>query len=391
MEPVRKQSKRAQHSAKNVKTQKPAENRRQARVKHVGDKPGRRGIRKTRPPNQPLRRNPVRGQKATESPQPPPAAWLARGLDQAQDPANPDRSLWQIPTPPASLGSRVWPSIWYGDDAPQPRWRVVPDDTDPETGRDLAPDLIKTRIAETIISGVFPNGHPRSYDSSLGLGGLVWAFDSGPETGWNGLNEEQLYEYAFRCLEEVLKDPTCREQFRIAIRRGNYLEAISNVEDPLPPLPATPDTNHFGQASGLENIKGDGTKIGEVTYYFPRSYKRPFMTITEAYRKAVPKTYQKEADKEVPGETRSNEHAASPHKSDESGLSTASSGAGKSPLSQEYDPEKAVEGASTEPAPASTGESIAPIGECRLVWFGVTILVFSMFLCLFLFSFNIVK
>lgn len=232
-------------------------------------------------PKVPLRRNPKRGAAARERASKLEVPWLGRGLSVVQDPWDPrkDQPLWTMPTPPSNVGANSWPDIRYGDDAPTPRWRVTLDDADPATGNDLALDVIKVRIGQSIINGVGPHDHPRSYDSGFGLGGLVWAFDPGPEKDWCGLTETQLYEFAYRSLEEALKDATCREQFRIAIREGKYQDAVFNVEDPLPPLPPTPETNHLGPGTGLRFLLDRETKIGAASFTFPRSYKRPSMTV----------------------------------------------------------------------------------------------------------------
>ena len=322
-------------------------------------------------------------------PQPPAAAWVARGLQKVQDPAHSDQISLKLPHPPISLGDRVWPRIGYGDDTSMPRWRVTPDNVDPATGRDLAPFLIRTRPAETIIRGLAPDAHPRSHDSTLGLGGLVWTFDSGIETGWNGLDAEQLYEYAFRCLEEALKDPTCREQFRIAIRNGSYLESISNVEDPLPPLPPSPKTNHFGRGYGLQAIEHSGADVNGVKYHFPKDYKRPYMTMKAPSKHPLTsRMFHHQKGTMGPAvDSYEKGSAATTFNAGKQGSHPESNVTKQSPLSQEYDPAKAVTGE----AYAHAGGRIARLGGCKLVWFGVVLLVLGVFLCLFLFSFNIIK
>ena len=242
-------------------------------------------------PRVPVRRNPKRGAALKEPTSKPLVPWLGRGLSVSQDlsDSNQTQSLMELPTPPSNVAAKDWPHIWYGDDAPTPRWLVTLDGTDPATGKDLALDAIKIRLDQTIIKGVSPHDHPRSYDSSLGLGGLIWGFDPGPEKDWCGLNEAQLYELAYRSLEEALNDPTCREQFRIAIRGGKYQEAIANVEDPLPPLPPTPETHLLTPGSYLKFIKDRETKIGAPSYYFPRNTERPRMAVLTAVQSPIVK------------------------------------------------------------------------------------------------------
>lgn len=145
-------------------------------------------------------------------------------------------------------GDFEWPSIYFGNDSPFPRWTLVPLADAPE-GKDLEHQLITTFDMRTHIPGLARGSHPKSYDANLGLGALDWRFECGPESGWKGLSQAQLYEFAFRSLIESLYNYFCCNDMRAWIRRQKWAH-VANVDDPLPPPRHPPETTSFGQAAG---------------------------------------------------------------------------------------------------------------------------------------------
>ncbi|KAJ5390520.1 uncharacterized protein N7496_001588 [Penicillium cataractarum] len=126
------------------------------------------------------------------------------------------------------------PRIFYGEDAPYPRWRTILDQR--PLGEDLEKDLIRTHPGRTHIPGVAPGSHPRANDYTIGLGCVKWDFEPGPAAGWGGLTGHQLYEQACMRLRAALDDPWARWQLQDAIRKGENARYIAYVENPVPPL-----------------------------------------------------------------------------------------------------------------------------------------------------------
>jgi hypothetical protein len=181
-----------------------------------------------------------------------------------------------------SLGERkTWPVISFGKNGPFPRWRLFQHDPDLPKGRDLALDLIRTHRDRTIIQGLDHNSHPKSNDSSIGLGALYWEFQYGTKDTWGDLTKEQLYEFAYKCLEDALNDYQNRHEMRLLLKQIN-LSSVANVEDPLPHLPKPPRLTHFGPQAGVAAWpKMPPLMKGAPRYYFGQRYQRPYMAIRE--------------------------------------------------------------------------------------------------------------
>lgn len=169
------------------------------------------------------------------------------GMPELPCPWNPSQKYLLFPRA-KSLGQRDWPQISYGDHAPEPRWRVCPDQKDPlKSANDHTEDLIKKATGKWEIKGVRPKDDPQynarvhkpplSYDHTVGLGALRWTFDEGDEKSWNGLSRDQLHEYAFRCLLVTTRNPICGGQIENDILNGQYRDNVKHVASPVPPLP----------------------------------------------------------------------------------------------------------------------------------------------------------
>lgn len=208
-----------------------------------------------------------------------------QGLVEVHNPSQIYQKWLELPIP-ENKNLRKWPRISFGDHAPTPRWRVVKDNTDPAEGKDVSQDLITTRSGRTIIKGLRPGAVARSFDSSIGLGGLTWKFDPGPAMGWGQLFDNQLYEFAFRCLEAALSNHVAREQFREVIARMPTGDAIAHVEDPLPPLPPGPPKSDFGVFHGLLGVDEVEPPIKQTANFWDSS-RRPSLAIREKENVAV--------------------------------------------------------------------------------------------------------
>ncbi|KAJ5552125.1 hypothetical protein N7494_001503 [Penicillium frequentans] len=185
-----------------------------------------------------------------------------------------------------SLGKRkAWPVISLGKEGPFPRWRLFQHVPDLPKGRDLALDLIRTHRERTIIRGLDHNSHPKSNDSSIGLGTLYWDFQAGTKDTWGGLTKNELYEFAYKCLEDALNDYQSRTEIRLLLKQVK-LSVVANVEDPLPPLPEPPKVTHFGPEAGAAWPKMPPLMVGAPQSYFGNRYWRPSMAIRDGQSKA---------------------------------------------------------------------------------------------------------
>ncbi|KAJ6020687.1 hypothetical protein N7540_006191 [Penicillium herquei] len=249
-----------------------------------------------------------------------------------------------------SLGPRDWPEIALGQSGPMPRWRLREVEEDPQDGRDLHMDLIRTHKKRTQIQHVNQDDHPRSGDPSVGLGTLCWIFEPGPSTLWKGLTQEQLYEFAYLCLMDALNDFRSRDIIRATIKRAK-LRSIRNVEDPLPPPPPPPRVTYFGPRAGVAEwpkippqIKGDLDHYYGIRYN--HQYYRPSLGVREGSNNH-PKTYydvdimrhHMKGTLKNPGEICDTfDPVASP--APQSVYEEGRYGPRKSSLSKEWDPEK---------------------------------------------------
>lgn len=295
---------------------------------------------------------------------PPGAEWESRGLlNRRPDPKHATGFIYQFPIPekfPTPWRHNM-PPISFGENAPVPRWRFASDTTKPAQGKDLEKDLIRTVAGKSIIDGVASGSHPRSFDSSIGLGGLKWVFDAGLLANPpNLLHGEKLYEVAYDCLTEALQNPISRMQMKREIANGPLWPKVCNVEDPLPPPPKRPNTNFYPE--------------------FRKDYRDPKARHEDdEFKRPVP----------VP-RARGSTPAGGKAPTYADRLLYHDKGA-DGPLHQ-ADPGKifGIESDSSEDEGRKEGK-IAKIGEYKCVWLCVILLVLSMFLCLFLYSFGIIK
>lgn len=172
------------------------------------------------------------------------------------------------------LGCLLWPKVGFGDEAPYPRWLVTKNPEDSGSSGLLETQLLPKKL--------FPVASSSSAETKLGgaLRGLVWVFEAGPSSGWNKLDEDQLYEYAYKCLEDALSHPISRELFRFAVT-NLFPTFTTNVSDSLPLMPTAPKTCYLGTQPGLHGIIEAPTNLGQATYYFAK-YSRPVMAVSLA-------------------------------------------------------------------------------------------------------------
>ncbi|KAJ5735206.1 uncharacterized protein N7483_000331 [Penicillium malachiteum] len=288
-----------------------------------------------------------------------------------------------------NLGLRDWPEISLGQSGPMPRWRLREVEEDPKDGRDLHKDLIRTHRKRTHIRNVDQDDHPRSGDSSVGLGTLCWIFEPGPSTLWKGLTQEQLYEFAYLCLLDALNDFRSRDFIRATIKRAK-LKSIRNVEDPLPPPPPPPRVTYFGPRAGVAEWPKIPPQIkGDLDHYYGIRSARPSLAVREGSNiPSQPRTYydvdmmrhHMKGTLRGPGEISDTfDPVAFPVPQS---VSEGGHGLRKSSLSKEWDPEKdAREDNNRNPR----------LGEYKILYFIVILIILSMFLCLFLYAFRIVR
>ncbi|KAJ6167025.1 hypothetical protein N7470_002472 [Penicillium chermesinum] len=159
------------------------------------------------------------------------------GFVRVPHPTDKDKHVLQFPMTESlrdAAGDRKWPAIFFGDDAPLPRWKLVALANPPDAD-DLEHQLITTYDDKTHIPGVHRGSHPMSYDGKIGLGALDWELEYGPESGFNGFSKEEVYEVAFRCLVDATYDFLCREEIRAWISRQKWFH-VANVDDPCHPF-----------------------------------------------------------------------------------------------------------------------------------------------------------
>ena len=293
---------------------------------------------------------------------PPGSAWESRGLlNKRPDPNDSLRFIYEFGLPerlPQNWAVQV-PPISFGDNAPMPRWRLALDElSDPTKGRDLEKDLISTGKKTTIIQGLAPDSHPRSFDSSIGLGGLQWIFE--PGLPGSLLSGTLLYEIAYMCLIQALNNQISRTQIRREIVSGPLWPNVCNVEDPLPPPPEEPETKYFEKYRGERDSSKDYSDI--------QTYKRPRSDVRARW-------WVPDSDEET--------HYADRIWYHEKGT--------QGPVHQ-TDPHEVVERSRKRAKKRARKEGkIERIGEYKCVWLCVILLVLSMFLCLFLYSLGIIK
>ncbi|KAL4820771.1 hypothetical protein BDW67DRAFT_71942 [Aspergillus spinulosporus] len=131
--------------------------------------------------------------------------------------------------PVNGIPSTRFPRVYLGDNAPTPRWLLRP--VSPVTGHEL------THYSSS------ESGYSSASGSSRlpPLGRLRWEFDPG-SAAKHGQDGTRLHDYAYRYLQNSLRDPIVREEIRNMIWNSQYAPVVANVEDPLPIPPPPP---HF--------------------------------------------------------------------------------------------------------------------------------------------------
>jgi hypothetical protein len=225
----------------------------------------------------------------------------------------------------------VGPRVSFGEHGAYPRWVLVP--------------------------------APQQGNQQLPSHKLMWEFEPGPPSGWGGLTKEQLYEWSYNWQRACIEDPEGREAMISHLRYGPLKELVKGVAQPLPPLPNPPATNFY-----LKPVTPLAPALYETwRWSYKRDYTRPTAPIRQGmYSRGLNPGQQGVGDEEnqLPG------------------IGTYRNKCGANRLRAETGPAK--------PLALDDGQEPA-IGEYKWIWFIVIILVISMFLCLFLYVFKIIK
>ncbi|KAB8253893.1 hypothetical protein BDV32DRAFT_143356 [Aspergillus pseudonomiae] len=179
---------------------------------------------------------------------------------------------------------------------------------------------------------------------------LRWVFDSGTDFAQFGWSEDMIYEYAYRWLEEALNDPS----FGL-YTRSNILDG--HGEDPLPTLPPAPSTCYFqrwSQSSRTSDNCKDKADASEAPKQ-PSRTEQPF----SGYH-GIHNNYMFDFE--------------------------SSEGCNETDLELGRHKSTQMSGEAT----MDENQSMQFNGY-RWVWFSIAFLVLSMFLCLFLYAFRIIK
>ena len=372
----------------------------------------------------------------------PPTTPAGHGLPTIVNPLNGNQQIFLIPPAVSIVTQGDWPIIYFGDDAPFPRVRFTLNPKDPQYEKDLSMDLIKRAPGKWVIPGAIPTGDvrldpthprynagykvPRAFDSTIGLGGLQWTMDAGDNpASWNGLTRDQLLEFMYRSLEEILGDWVARDQLRKEISKGPLAKNVENVEDPLPSLPPPPKKGSFPHGQYGKHPLADAQTRFKNVHNFWGDYSRPSLAVQPGAKKD-PKTlkllpqrlfaHMREAMEkpdyigDLHDISSEDDNAPPPGPGGGPGGGTGG-GPGRPPRrSPRRSPNGALKEASKgsdlmkiDPPPVDPklgpdpvdiiedGGRTARVGEYKCVWFCVIILVLCMFLCLFLYSFKIIR
>ncbi|KAJ5240151.1 hypothetical protein N7468_004770 [Penicillium chermesinum] len=307
-----------------------------------------------------------------------------------------------------AAGDRKWPAIFFGDDAPLPRWKLVALANPPDAD-DLEHQLITTYDDKTHIPGVHRGSHPMSYDGKIGLGALDWELEYGPESGFNGFSKEEVYEVAFRCLVDATYDFLCREEIRAWISRQKWFH-VANVDDPLPPIRHPPKLTLFGRARRKDSgvYFPNFEPLGKNGRLFD-DFDRPTLCLDRGTNQTRPKSPSPSNQRRRPPRDpliemmlkNENTTLVAPGKVSSSFNPTHDSPQPQPPSSPVLPPkagqphsaalsnvERGSSGRSDRP---QQGGRLAEICEYKCVSFSVILLILSMFICLFLYGFNIIN
>lgn len=236
----------------------------------------------------------------------------------------------QYPINQLALG----PQVDFGEDGTYPRWVIVPV---PQQGNQQLPKAPGSR-------------------------NLMWKFEPGPQSGWRGLTQEQLYEWAYNWHRFNIDDPEQREGMIRYLQKGPLKELVKGIAQPLPPLPDPPATNFYMTPP----IRPPPAPNDPVCWSY-NGYARPTTGIWQGmFSRGFNPAQQGKGDEE----------------DQLSGIGPYGNKYGAYRPSEEAGPSK--------PLGFDDGQEPA-VGEYKWIWFLVIILVVSMFLCLFLYVFKIIK
>ncbi|CAG8069009.1 unnamed protein product [Penicillium salamii] len=161
------------------------------------------------------------------------------------------------------------PKIHVGGSAPQPRWLVAQSKSIPPP-----PAL--------------PGFHCQSGSStSTDYGGLVWYFDEGDYKCWKGLQYPQLFELAYKCFEDTLKDEKLKNEINNSLANGPIAKHVTRNAGWEPTLPPPPYTRYFGL--GPDSLPWEASKTSGDGYYFadqarPTLAVRPSKSVAQPYQ-----------------------------------------------------------------------------------------------------------
>ncbi|KAL2803390.1 hypothetical protein BJX63DRAFT_436989 [Aspergillus granulosus] len=319
-------------------------------------------------------------------------------------------------------GPVCMPKIYLGDASPAPRWLIRP--ADPESKQDLS--------GESSIS---------SGSKLPPLGKLRWEFDPGMHSK-HGLDEAWLRGYAYQYLLNSLGDPVVRDQMRDLIWNGPHAPTVAHVEDPLPVPPPPP---HFKdkKPSDYVSLRQPISASAPDDYYFMYpAYERPSLTArvrTKADIKSEAEgagsnddPFSTDADDSSDWETSSDQDRlratsvpgpnyqlvsdiASTRRSSASTIICTNTGrswhscitaTARTRTGTEFSSHSSISVSPKElskspgiedsdspgynPSCDDDGRHIRP-GQYKWVWVFLTVLILSMFLCLFLYVFGILR
>ncbi|KAJ5888513.1 hypothetical protein N7495_008554 [Penicillium taxi] len=187
----------------------------------------------------------------------------------------------------AKIKREEWPTITFGRDAPTPRWTVVPYVPLPEEMINLSEDLIVMYDGTTQIPEVHAGDKVLRYDGSIGLGGLEWKFEPGPESGWKNLNQAELDEFAYRSLRQMLLDWSSGsvDKLKAEIRQGEYKDHVANVDHPVPGMCDAPKESPLGDSIGVPKCGAPLSKVEYKEEWTWPTLERPSLAINEQTRR----------------------------------------------------------------------------------------------------------
>ncbi|KAL4764265.1 uncharacterized protein BDW70DRAFT_156920 [Aspergillus foveolatus] len=265
-----------------------------------------------------------------------------------------------------------FPRVYLGDNAPTPRWLIRPVGpvTSPESAHNLSSDSGYVSASSGYSSASGSSRHPP-------LGRLRWEFDPGPAAK-HGQDETRLHEYAYRYLQNSLRDPIVREEMSNMIWNSPYAPVVANVEDPLP-IPPPPPHFRDQRPSDYVTLREPISASSPDDYHFKYpDYARPSLAV-RTYGHQDTHTSRKSS---VNSQSSANSHGSS--STGESSRTRASTSSSISIVHKEFSPVYQHE------FDDDTNHYLKR-GEYKWIWIVLTILILALFLCLFLYAFGILQ